>query len=176
MEALAMVIGSAVAYLVLSWRKEREWEEELELSRGLNIVRMFKDPEYNITPKNRQNTKVAIKHAVKIDKRALLENMPKSATIIIVDSEGRAYAGKFGGVEYEQRGIFPFKKNVPKIKVRTAKQGRPVVREYNNIDEVYIKLMKSTERIAEEWRKDKFYYAAIVAKKKGRYPFKIRRG
>jgi len=169
-----MVIGSAVAYLVLSGRREREWEEELELSRGLNIVRMFKDPEYNITPKNRQNTKVAVKHAVRIDKRALLGDMPKSATIIIVDGEGRAYAGKFGGVEYEQRG-FLFKKSIPKIKVRTAKQGRPVVREYDNIDEVYIKLMKSTEHIAEKWRKDKFYYTAIVAKKKGRYPFKIKR-
>jgi hypothetical protein len=28
MEALAMVIGSAVAYLVLSGRKEKEWEEQ----------------------------------------------------------------------------------------------------------------------------------------------------
>ncbi|NJE30195.1 hypothetical protein E3E38_03900 [Thermococcus sp. 18S1] len=175
MEALAMVIGSAVAYLVLSGRKEREWEEELDLSRGLNIVRMFKDPEYNITPKNRQNTKVAVKHAVKINKRALLDGMPKSATLIIVDSAGRAYAGKFGGIEYERRGLI-LKRDVPKIKVRTAKQGRPVVREYDDIQEVYIKLMKSTEHVANEWRKDKFYYAAIVAKKKGTYPFKIKRG
>ncbi|NJE02091.1 hypothetical protein [Thermococcus sp. JdF3] len=175
MEALAMVIGSAVAYLFLSGRKEKEWEEELELSRGLNIIRTFKDPDYNITPKNRQNTKVAVKHAIKIDKRALLEGMPKSATVIIVDSAGRAYAGKFGGIEYERRGLI-LKKDVPKIKIRTAKQGRPVVREYDEIREVYVKLMKSTEGIIDEWRRDKFYYAAIVAKKKGVYPFKVRRG
>jgi len=35
-------------------------------------------------------------------------------------------------------------------------------------------LMKSTGHIAEEWREDKFYYAAIVAKKKDRDSFKIK--
>ncbi len=36
--------------------------------------------------------------------------------------------------------------------------------------------MKSTEGIIGEWWGDKFYYAAIVARKKGTYPFKIQRG
>ncbi|WP_367884337.1 hypothetical protein [Thermococcus sp. JCM 11816] len=172
---LAMIVGSAVAYLVLSGGREKEWVEELELSRGLNIVEMFKTPDYNITPRNTRYTKVAVKHAVRIDKRALLDGIPKSAVLIIVDGDGRAYAGKFGGIEYETRGLL-LKKQVPKVRIKTAKQERPVVREYDEIREVYIKLMKSTEPLISQWRKDKRYYSAIVAKRKGVYPFKITRG
>jgi len=177
---VGLLFGAPAAYSVvrgISGILRKEFEREIELEKGVNFVKMpFSEFGYNITPKDRRNTKVLVKYAVKVKPKTvvrLYENgeLPRGVTFIMVDKNGRVYQGKFASEK--KRGLLR-SKTVVKIKT-SPNGGRPVIRELKEIDEFYLRVTKRYVDLAEELKRDKKYYSVIGARKEGSFPFKIRK-
>ncbi|NJE09205.1 hypothetical protein E3E31_11875 [Thermococcus sp. M39] len=176
----AMLFGAPAFYVAVkefsTWF-QKEFERDIKLGKGVNFIKMpFSDFGYNITPKDRRNTKVLVKHAVRVKVKTAVEYyedgaLPRGVSFIMVDKEGRVYQGKLAAEK--RRGILR-SKTIVKIKT-SPKGGRPVIRNIKDIDELYLRVTKRYEDLADELKSDKKYYAIVGARKNGVFTFKIRK-